>query len=446
MAKGPTSVEIRAYQVGFGDCFLLSFIYTEKDKRHVLIDFGTTGLPKRGKPAVKSSQYMPLVAQDIARVCGANGLTAVVATHRHADHVSGYGTDDGTGKTGEIIKSLEPRVVLQPWTEDPNAARDATKATRDSNRSPKSFTAGLRDKQAIAQMIFDLAASRPVWMSASLQRELSFLGMENIANPSAIKNLIAMGEAKGAKAVWAHHGSRSGLERLLPGVTVHVLGPPDLTQTESIRKQRKTDPDQFWHLLGGTTTNTTNPLASGLSRGRAKKSSSSVPVEARWFRNRLQSLRGSQLLEIVRTLDDEMNNTSLILLFEVFGKKLLFPGDAQIENWSYALVEAPTAAKTRALLAGVDVYKVGHHGSLNATPKKLLWEGFTKRGPAKQLKTVLSTMPGKHGKVANKTEVPRRTLLAALESESDLASTMDLSFAEKTLQICKLVTVTPEGA
>ena len=333
MAKQPTSVEIRAYQVGFGDCFLLSFIYGDTDKRHVLIDFGTTGLPKRGATAAKPSQYMPLIAQDIAQVCGASGLTAVVATHRHADHISGYGTDDATGNSGAIIKSLAPRVVLQPWTEDPDAARDAAKATRDSSRSRKSFVAGLRDRQAVARMIYELAASKPPWMSASLQRELSFLGMEGIANLSAVNNLIAMGQAKGAKAVWAHHGSRSGLERLLPGVKVTVLGPPDLTQSESIRKQRQTDPDQFWHLLAGTTASSANPIAGGVGRGK-RKASPNVPVEGRWFSNRLQSLRGSQLLEIVRQLDDEMNNTSLILLFEVFGKKLLFPGDAQIENWS----------------------------------------------------------------------------------------------------------------
>jgi hypothetical protein len=35
-----------------------------------------------------------------------------------------------------------------------------------------------------------------------------------------------------------------------------------------------------------------------------------------------------------------MNNTSVILFFEVGSKKLLFPGDAQIENWSYALEDA----------------------------------------------------------------------------------------------------------
>ena len=62
MAKAPKSVEVRSFQVGFGDCFLLSFIYSEKDKRHVLIDFGTTGLPRKGKP----SDHMPKVAKATA--------------------------------------------------------------------------------------------------------------------------------------------------------------------------------------------------------------------------------------------------------------------------------------------------------------------------------------------------------------------------------------------
>jgi hypothetical protein len=79
--------------------------------------------------------------------------------------------------------------------------------------------------------------------------------------------------------------------------------------------------------------------------------------DGRWFRERLHRLNGQQLLEIVRTLDKQLNNTSLILLFEVCGRKLLFPGDAQIENWSYALEDAPDAARPRALLADVDVYK-----------------------------------------------------------------------------------------
>jgi len=440
MAKRPQSVEIRSYQVGFGDCFLVSFVYSESDKRHILIDFGTTGLPKPLKP----STHMPLVAQDIADVCNGDRLTAVIATHRHADHISGFGTDGKTGESGKAIKGLHPRLVLQPWTEDPDARTDARSATRTSSRSPKSFTASLRARHEVAQMIHDFVNTpRAADLSASLRRELSFVGETNIANKSAIDNLIAMGRAKGAKAVWAHHGSSSGLERLLPGVKVRVLGPPDLTQTESIKTQRAKDPDQFWHLLAGRDgASQKNPIASGLGNAPSKRGAA-VPVEGRWFKGRLEHLRGDQLLQIVRELDAQMNNTSLILLFEVFGKKLLFPGDAQLENWSYALVDAPDSKATKALLADVDFYKVGHHGSLNATPKKLLWEAFTKRGTQKQLTTMVSTMPGKHGKVVSRTEVPRRTLLDALASESDLHNTNRLSAAARTFAFHHLVTIEP---
>ncbi len=152
-----------------------------------------------------------------------------------------------------------------------------------------------------------------------------------------------------------------------------MLGPPDLTQTERIRKQRAEDRDQFWHFVEGRV-----PAARAGARQAPARGGQPVPAEARWFRGSFARVPGQQLLEIVRALDDQMNNTSLILLFEVGGKKLLFPGDAQIENWSYALRGAPDATKIAKLLADVDFYKVGHHGSLNATPRKLLWEAFRK--------------------------------------------------------------------
>jgi L-ascorbate metabolism protein UlaG (beta-lactamase superfamily) len=423
VAKQPSSVEIRAYQVGFGDCFLVTFVYDATDRRSVLIDFGTTELPAVGGNRLQPSKHMPIIANEIQKDCEGR-LTAVVATHRHADHISGFATDTATGKSGEIIKSLKPKLVLQPWTEDPDAKTDATKATRDSSRSPKSFTSGLQAMHDIARDVVAITERPPTWMSAALRKELAFIGQDNIRNRSAVENLLAMGAARGARAVWAHHGSPSGLDPLLPGVKVHVLGPPNLEQTEKIRKQRSRDPDQFWHLLAGPKSlQGANVLAHGLAHPRNGRAA--LPVEARWFRERLDRMRGDQLLQIVRTLDNQMNNTSLILLVEVGGKKLLFPGDAQIENWSYALQEAEDAGKTRALLADVDVYKVGHHGSLNATPKTLLWENFTKKGSTKRLRTILSTLPGKHGKVASKTEVPRRPLLEALEKETTLLNTHD---------------------
>jgi hypothetical protein len=434
VARKPTKVELRSYQVGFGDCFLLSFVYAKDDKRHLLIDFGTTELPRKIKPSV----HMPKVAKQIAEDCGGR-LTAIVATHRHADHINGFGTDNKTGGSGEIIRLLRPKVIIQPWTEDPKAARNATHATNDSPRSTKGFIASLAAMHAVADAVLTLARQPPAWMGVKLAKELRFLGMDNIANRSAVENLIAMGKARGAKAMWVRHGSNAGLKSHLPGVKVHVLGPPSLQQSEKIRKQRSRDIDQFWHLLAGPSTpGGEAALADGLRRRRRSAGTLRTPPEARWFRDRLRQLRGAALLEIVRSLDNQMNNTSVILLFEVGNRKLLFPGDAQLENWSYALEDAPDHKATRELLANVDLYKVGHHGSLNATPKKMLWEGFRKRGPGKRLKTVLSTLPGKHGSATKHTEVPRKPLLKALEEQSDLKNTSnrkDLRSDEISLKV-----------
>jgi hypothetical protein len=423
MAIKPKSVEIRSYQVGFGDCFLLTFVYGEKDRRHVLIDFGTTALPRKLKPSIHMPEVAESIRAEVQRQKKQGRLAAVVATHRHADHISGFATDGKTGGSGSIIRDLRPKLILQPWTEDPQARTKARSATKvDAGR--KQFVASLALMNDIAGRAEKLAKANPRWMSLATRKELSFLGADNIANKSAVENLIAMGSLKGAKARYLRYGDNTGLERLLPGVKVHVLGPPDLTQTEKIRKQRSKDADQFWHFVQGAVP--TLPAAS--TKKANSKHGQDVPVEARWFRDRVQGLSVQGLLEIVRQLDKQMNNTSLILLFEVNGKKLLFPGDAQLENWSYSLSEADDATKVRKLLADVDFYKVGHHGSLNATPKKLLWEAFSKRKGG--LQTMMSTMAGKHGKAQNKTEVPRKTLLRALEKESKLLNTQTLTKSE----------------
>ena len=164
MAKTPSSVEIRAYQVGFGDCFLVTFVYDATDRRSVLIDFGTTELPAVGGNRLQPSKHMPLIANEIQKDCEGR-LTAVVATHRHADHISGFATVTATGNSGEIIKQLKPKLVLQPWTEDPDAKTDATKATRDSSRSPKASRQRLQAMHDIARGR-DHGAS-PTWMSAA---------------------------------------------------------------------------------------------------------------------------------------------------------------------------------------------------------------------------------------------------------------------------------------
>jgi hypothetical protein len=422
---GPTNVELFTYRVGFGDCFLLRFTYP-RFKRHVLIDFGSTGGAPRGGPTMLE------VAANIRRDCGGK-LDAIVATHRHADHISGF-----SGKTWEIIRKLNPELVLLPWTEDADAATDATAATRAGapalGRRSLHHLSSLRSMQKIASAAFaevnlngdeeELVklkkgsdependeegrnSSKP--FGATLTKQLYFLGQSNLANAAAVKNLMTV------ERDFLFFGSQTRLSRMLPGVRVHVLGPPTLEQTETIRNQRTTDASEFWHLSAKSARVTAGGKAPFQGQPADK-----APVEARWFVKRMDGLRGDEMLELVRILDSAMNNTSLILLFETRGKKLLFPGDAQIENWSYAL----SKPSIRKLLAGVDVYKVGHHGSLNATPKKL-WKLFEKKGASKRLKTFLSTKSGKHGDSRRGTEVPRKTLLEELRAKSELLSTAE---------------------
>jgi glyoxylase-like metal-dependent hydrolase (beta-lactamase superfamily II) len=116
----PKSLTIRTYHVGFGDCFLLSFTYTNKKEKHVLIDFGSTGLP----PGTPKSRMLD-IARDIEKRTGRK-LHAVVATHRHKDHISGFETKKGGKGTGDIIRALSPDLVVQPWTEDPKLGAKAT--------------------------------------------------------------------------------------------------------------------------------------------------------------------------------------------------------------------------------------------------------------------------------------------------------------------------------
>jgi hypothetical protein len=249
-----------------------------------------------------------------------------------------------------------------------------------------------------------------------IPNEAGFIGENNLPNLSAVKNLQRM--ATGNRYV--HFGADSGLERLLPGVRAHVLGPPTLEQSQGIRKKRAEDRGEFWltRALYG------QGAGSRLFPGAPTCTASGRAPNTRWFLRRLRNIRGARLLEIVRELDTVLNNTSVILLFEVGNKKLLFPGDAQIENWSYAL----SHPRVREMLAGVDLYKVGHHGSRNATPKSL-WKLFTRRntiaGP-ERLRTVLSTQAHKFGEVDRGTEVPRSSLVKTLKAQSDYFSTQDI--------------------
>jgi len=420
----PRSLTIRTYHVGFGDCFLLSFAYAKGAERHVLIDYGSTGLP----PKTPATRMMD-IANDIKKRSGGK-LHAIVATHRHKDHISGFETRKNGKGTGDVIRTLKPDLVVQPWTEDPKLG---TKATGPAGGSGKKVALAPGNHQQVAMLASMQAVAGATllqtrstrYFNKELRDQFHFLGESNINNPAAVKNLMTMGK----KTEYVFAGKKTALEKVIPGVKVDVLGPPTVKQTATIKKQRARDPNEFWQLQARSM----DAGAAGSGAGgevlfpkHVRSRGPRFPVDARWLIYHARNIRGDNLLQIVRMLDKAMNNTSVILLMRVGKLSLLFPGDAQIENWQYALDNK----NVRKMLAGVDVYKVGHHGSLNATPKTL-WESFAKKSKDKakksRLRTLMSTMEHKHGSEESHTEVPRNTLVSALKTQSDLFSTQQLT-------------------
>ena len=153
-----------------------------------------------------------------------------------------------------------------------------------------------------------------------------------------------------------------------------VLGPPTVKQTDTIKKQREQDPDEFWHFQAAATRSwraepaarQAQPLFPRTCGARDRR----FPSSTRWLVYHARKIaRASNCSQIVRMLDkaDEQHERDPAVPRSA-RRSLLFPGDAQIENWQYALGQRAGSSK---LLASVNVYKVGHHGSLNATPKSL---------------------------------------------------------------------------
>ncbi len=414
-SKKPTQAIIRAFNVGFGDCFLLTFVYASGN-RHVLIDYGSTSAPVNA-----AKDHMMRIAKKIGELTD-NKLHVVVATHRHKDHISGFATNAKGNGTGDVIASYKPDLVLQPWTEDPDIPEEAS--------GPKAFAGSLHNMNGFSAGVAAFAGTltekrmEALGFSAREKQFLGFIGDNNVANLSAIKNLMGMGK----KTRYLHAGMDAGLKALLPGVTVNVLGPPSIDQHEEVETQNPKNQEEYWHLAA------TN--GNGMSRRAAPlfpKFVGKPPLHASWIAQRLARLQKETLMGMVRRMDKAMNNTSLILLFRAGGKSLLFPGDAQWENWQFALSK-PEWVK---LLKDVDLYKVGHHGSLNATPKSL-WNLFGKKSAGKpkpgNLTSLMSTEHGVHGEKPE-TAVPRSTLVAELEEHSHHHSTEALPMDQDYVEI-----------
>jgi beta-lactamase superfamily II metal-dependent hydrolase len=397
--KAPKKVVVRAYQVGFGDCLLLTFEYDAKDKRHMLIDFGTVAW---GNPRIGNKQ----VADSIVQETGGK-LSVVVVSHRHTDHISGL------VRAWDTLKDLNPDLVVEPWTESPDHSVS-------SKERPALYVAAMKHAHAVCA----LAAAEVKGMGADASARAA-AGIGLLAAAAADTKLAAeldqclsqWGGPEGKNRRFVAKGDALELSAVLPGVKATVLGPP--------AKLRKTGrlTSEWWPMAHAALKAPRSPKR--LFPEAPVYRQGEEPAETRWFRRRLVRARSEQLFELVSLANEEVNNTSVILLLEVGGKKLLFPGDAEGEGWQEAL----ESKKDLKLLSDVTVYKVGHHGSRNATPLTL-WNNFKKRG--RGLEAILSS---KH--TSKYADVPRPTLLEALEGETELVTTIggELTFTATETQV-----------
>jgi hypothetical protein len=358
------TIRIRMYRVGFGDCFLLSLPLAKgnekaKGYRHILIDCGVHGTGDIGT--------MADVVKDIAAETGLQ-LAAVIATHAHQDHISGF------GKFADDFSRFSINEVWLPWAMDTSKNSLASKFQRNQ--------AALTD--ALTQHFQALAASGTVVSreTKAAIENLTGIPMDSNVPPEVAKlrgnaralGLLRAGFGVKAKVSYLKAGDQLDDPADIPGLSLHVLGPPT---DQSFLSQM--NPPKGHHFLRLNSDGDIEPVGSPpfTSKWLIPSDPEQFAQGTAGFKEigfsasdaeKLKTIAGLPLDDLAFALDQVMNNTSLVTLLIFRGHHLLFPGDAQWGNWRNFLVnESPDD-----ILPLIDFFKVAHHGSINATPPEVI--------------------------------------------------------------------------
>jgi hypothetical protein len=366
--------KVRMYRQGLGDCFLISLPRTDGSNRpfYVMIDCGVVlGTSDPGT-------IMTQVMDNIVAVTGGE-IDLLIATHEHWDHLSGF-----VQAKPSFDKLTKVGQVWLAWTENPD-----DQLTQKLKKEKGQALAALRMGLSQMQLAGDSDGV------AELGGILEFFGAaKGPTTADALDNVRA--KAKPSKPRYCLPTDPP----VVPAGTnarFYVLGPP--YDEKMLRKinPSATNKETYGLALGSFQMfmDGAGTALAAVDDGRPFDQQYEIPfayaqsapefdffrknywqpgnaAPDAWRRIDADWLGGAS--DLALQLDSLTNNTSLVIAIELpGGDVLLFAADAQVGNWlSWQDRSWTVDGKTVTgpdLLNRAIFYKVGHHGSHNATLK-----------------------------------------------------------------------------
>ena len=431
-AKG--ELRIRMYRVGFGDFFLVT-VPTADGPQHIVIDCGVTpGKTKKGDIGTIKDAVAHMAAETNKK------LALIIVTHRHQDHIIGF------SRSAEIFQDFEVGAIwMSIWETEYDPNEKKKKSLASAFQAQLTSLAMSMQAAMAASDAHDAEEIRAMLQNATGIDRAEFAA----AGGSAPSNKPGKGGGTNAASLtflktglgiepeYYAKGDTPRVPMILKdaGLTAEILGPPptkelDFMKLMDLKKgvgQYLGEPDdgsgdKFDPFASVHAEVTDYPESAFREWTRESKKSAEKKSPSAMMEAAIKAAQPSLLFTAAKTLDNFLNNQSLVVLFTFNGKKLLFAGDAQGGNWEYWLFggappnKAPSAEQivktSKAILADLDFYKVGHHGSTNSTPISAV------EAMGGDFVSMCSTQADSFGSVENDSEVPRVPLLNALAKKS----------------------------
>lgn len=377
------SINIRMYRHGLGDCFLLTMKCQDDKKYHILIDCGVILGTPTPEPMMKK------VAQNIKSETGGK-IDSVIITHEHWDHLSGF------TQAKEVFDTITFNEAWLAWTEDPeNDLANSLRTTRE-NRKKAIDTSLKKQKEEFALNSFltsDQKTARQNYLQA-VEELASFRGGLGAAGSASTKSAFDYVKQKAKSIFYYKPGTPPFTPKGIEGIRFYVLGPPeDEKLIKKLLSPKEVYKNAFMSGIGTSFMSAIDGLDEqatdkylpfdkyrGISTKEPSIFQSMTPSyfesDSAWRKIDNDWIDFSGQLALA--LDNDTNNTSLVLAVELVdsGKFLLFPGDAQVGNWlswyNYTWKVKNSAGHEeemdiKKIFEKTVFYKVGHHGSHNAT-------------------------------------------------------------------------------